>query len=55
MYTLPSRSKWIGKSIQEYGEKKNIFISLIIRKEKAMMPKANLLLEEDDQIYFHKK
>lgn len=55
MYLLPSKSKWIGKTVQEYGEKKHVFISLIVRKEKALMPKATLVLEEEDQIYFHKK
>jgi len=55
MFTLPNKSKWIGKTIQEYGEKKHVFISLIIRKEKALMPNANLLLEAEDQIYYHKK
>lgn len=52
---LSSKSPWIEKSIQEFGTKQNSFVSLIVRNEQAIIPTAQLLLQEGDQIYFLRK
>lgn len=55
LLVLSDTSPWIEKSIQDFGKQQNSFVSLIVREEKAMIPTASLILQKEDQIYFHKK